>query len=158
MIKNYNTIHAVYTINTTNRIALNLLIILWVPHPKKCLFDVLSHRERTIALVESLGVNTNPSNDVFFSHRFSLLPLFNRATMISKAIRNPVTFCSWTDMLLFKLSLSGAYVYLGVCICVSVSFLIEWGVSKKKHGTNSLAESLRDHLTHSILHPAHHSA
>lgn len=94
--------------------------------------------------------NINLSSDVFFSHCLSLLPLFNRATQISEIVRNSVTFFSGL-ITVWALCISGS---VHLCEC----FLPDrvGGVSKKEHGKNTLAYSLRYYLTHSILHPAHH--
>lgn len=54
---------------------------------------------------ESCYPNPEPPGSVslpFLPHRFSLLPLCNRAACDLKAIGNPVT-SSWTDMLLLTL-------------------------------------------------------
>ncbi len=102
--------------------------------------------------------NTNLSSGVllFFSHRFSLLPLCNRATYDLKSHQKPcnLLLVDWHAPI-------NTDHWLGlVCIwvCASVWVFPSWwsrGVSKQKHGRSTPAESHRDHLTRSILHPAH---
>lgn len=77
--------------------------------------------------------DTNLSSSVmlFFSHRFSLLPFCNRATKISKAFRNPVT---WTDTFLLTLITDWGLCVSGpvhLCECF-LPDRVE-GVSNQKH-------------------------
>lgn len=82
--------------------------------------------------------NTNPSSDPY---NIWLLPLFNRATKISKAIRNTLTLisrlkCSYSNWLLVGL------MYIWVCASVWVSFLREWGLRMVQECSTSLTTQL----------------
>lgn len=140
----------VYIVNSLNRICTKSWNPSMSPTPQQMSIWCPATQGKNYCLSgEPWYPNTNPSNDVFYSPHFCCLLLTGQLWYIKKPTRKPVTLVSGLTCKLITvwgLCISGCE---HLCGC----FLPDRaGFSKKKHGKNSLAEPLKDHLTHSSLH------